>query len=430
MVMVIIMEEIKTVEKPLEIKQKSKKMPFTNHALLVTHGCNNAVSVFVTTFLVSYIYEISNNYVLNIALFYVANYLFLGIMNFLISYLVDKSNRVGFYRVAIVLRAVFILCVVFMGEKLASLVILAGVLHGTADAFYWASMNVMKNELISARFMKKFSTLQISIEKIVNFILPIVLGTLIDSASFEASAYIVLIIAVFQMVMSFFIKSNRPAGSRFDFKGFLADVRDMGEKKKVIQLCWMAAALFGVLTVETTINTILVMMTMKTNFALGLVTGIFSAASVVALVLIRKYVKTGKRTWIYVVCSVLPIISALIVVFVTKSWSIVVHTFVFTVANTIYSYLFDLYRNVIIKKFGFYNDIAEYQCSVSLFIEFSRVATFVVMAFIGLICASFGMSGILLGLKIFFFVSILAFPLINLVLYKFEKNLIKMEILK
>ena len=67
---------------------------------------------------------------------------------------------------------------------------------------------------------------------------------------------------------------------------------------------------------------------------------------------------------------------------------------------------------------------------MSLFIEFSRVATFVVMAFIGLICASFGMSGILLGLKIFFFVSILAFPLINLVLYKFEKNLIKMEILK
>lgn len=424
------MEETKVEEIQPEIKQKSKKMPFTNHAMLFTHGCNNAVSVFVTTFLISYIYEISANYVLNIGLFYASNYLIMGLVLFLISHLVDKSNRVIFYRLAIVLRAVFIVCVVFVGEKLAELVILAGALHGTADAIYWASLNVMKNELISSRFMKKFSTLQISIEKLVNFVLPIILGKLIDSASFKSSAYIVLVIAVIQMVMSFFIKSNRPENSKFDFKGFLNDVKTMGEKKKLIRLCWLCSAFLGVLTVETCINTIFVMMTMKSNFALGLVTGIFSLISIIVLVLMRRFVKTGKRAWIYILCSILPVVSALLIVFVTRDWAIVIHNFVFIVANTIYSYLHDVYRNIIIKKLGFYDDIAEYQCSVSLVIEFSRVATFAVMAIIGAVCASFGVSGILIGLKAFFFVSILGFPAINWVLYKFEKNLIKMEILK
>ena len=55
----------------LAVKQKLKPR---NKAMLVTHMLNNTISIFVTTFLISYIYSISTNYVTNIGLFYACNY--------------------------------------------------------------------------------------------------------------------------------------------------------------------------------------------------------------------------------------------------------------------------------------------------------------------------------------------------------------------
>lgn len=423
------MEEKITNENQEKILKKTSKMPFTDYAMLVTHGCNNAVSVFVTTFLISYIYEISENFLLNIGLFYASNYLFFSLAYFFISHFVDKSNRVIYYRVAIVLRALFILSLVFVGEKLAGLLILAGLIHGVADAFYWSSYNIMKNELISSRYMKKYATAQISIEKLVNSVLPIALGIFIDSTSFQASAVFVLVIAVFQMVMSFFIKSKRPENSSFDFRGFIKDLKGLDEKKKVITLCLLCAVCYGVLTVESSLNTILIMMTLGSNFSLGLLTGIFSAVSVLVLIFIRKFIKTGKRTGVYILCSILPLISAALVIFAVKSWAITIHICVYTIANVIYAYLFDLYRNLIIKKLGFYDDIAEYNFLVEFVMGIARTITFGIMCVVGLVCVS-SASLALVGLKIFFFVSILFFPLINLLLYFFEKKLIKFEMLK
>ena len=55
-------------------KKKSYKLKPMNYALLTTHGLNEIVNVFITTFLISYIYSISTNYMVNIGLFYLVEY--------------------------------------------------------------------------------------------------------------------------------------------------------------------------------------------------------------------------------------------------------------------------------------------------------------------------------------------------------------------
>ena len=60
--------ETKEVLSQGEVKHRSK-LNSTSYSLLTTHGCNEIVSVFVSTFLISYIYSISTNYLFNIGLF-------------------------------------------------------------------------------------------------------------------------------------------------------------------------------------------------------------------------------------------------------------------------------------------------------------------------------------------------------------------------
>ena len=423
----------KTIEKDevldTEAKPK-KKLNSTSYALLTTHGFNYVVSIFVSTFLISYIYKISDNYVLNIGLFYCFNYLTMGIFSYVVSRLIDKTNRVVCYRVAIIVRALFILAVVFLGERLASLVIVAGMLHGFSEAWYWCSFNVMKNELIPNSCMKKYTTLQIIENKSVHFIVPIVLGKIIDAESFKSSAIIILVMATIQIIVSFFIKSRRPENSGFDLKSFFERVKSSEKHKELFKICFITGILFGATTLISPVNTIIVMLTFKSNFSLGLLTGVFSAVSIVMLMIAKRLSKSRKATPIYIICAIASCVATLIVVLATNKISLIIFNFIYIACSTFYSYYFDLYRNVILKQLDMYDDIAEYQGLIEVMLEISRTVGFALMILTGIIGASFGGDGLVVALKIYLAFTILLYAIIAISLSRFEKKLIDYDILK
>ena len=423
-------KENAVLEPEKQISKPKRKLNGTSYALLTTHGFNYVVSIFVSTFLISYIYKISNNYVLNIGLFYCFNYITMGVFSYIVSRLIDKTNRVVCYRVAIIVRALFILAVVFLGEKLASLVIVAGILHGFSEAWYWCSFNVMKNELIPNSCMKTYTTLQIVENKAVNFIIPIVLGTIIDADSFKTSAIIIFIMATIQIIVSFFIKSRKPEDSKFDMKAFFERVKCSDKNKALFKICFIATFLFGTTTLVSPVNTIIVMLTFKSNFSLGLLTGVFSAVSIVMLIVAKKLAKSRRATPIYILCALTSVISTLIVTIITNKISLIVFNFIYIACSTFYSYYFDLYRNVILKQLDMYDDIAEYQGTLEVIMETSRAIGFALMILTGVIGGAFGADGLVLALKIYFVATIICYALVALSLSKFEKRLIEYDILK
>jgi len=158
--------ETKEILKEGEVKHRSK-LNGTTYSLITTHGCNEIVSIFVSTFLISYIYSISNNYLLNIGLFYMFSYIAMFIFYYLVSRIIDRTNRIVLYRVAIFIRAIFILMVVFLGKKLAGVVYLAGFLNGISEGFYWCSFNLMKNELVPITVLDNIHSHKLLLEKLL-----------------------------------------------------------------------------------------------------------------------------------------------------------------------------------------------------------------------------------------------------------------------
>lgn len=404
---------------------KKKKLTGTSYALLTTHGFNLVINIFVSTFLISFIYSISSNYVLNIGLFYVFNYLAFGIMGYFVSKLVDKTNRVSCYRVAIVINLLFILSVVFLGRELANIVWLAGLVHGFASAFYWCSYNVMKNELIPSSCMKKYATIQIIENKGIDFVIPIVLGLIIDQESFKTSAIIILVMAAIQMVASFFIKSHKPENSHFSMKEFVADTKKDDAHKEIFKVCFFVTLLYGCTNIIGASNTILVMLAFNSNLSLGLLTGVFSAVSILMLVLAKKFLKPGKTGFVYYLSAViLPIVGVLLAIF-TQKWAVILFNFFWVAVNTLCAYYYDVYRNVILKKLKLYDDIAEFQYMIEGVLAIGRVAGFLLMVITGLIGSCFGVSGLIFAFKIYFALALLTFIAFAFLLNKFERVLFK-----
>lgn len=397
-------------------------------SLLASYTLNNIINVFVTTFLVSYLYTISENYVLNIGLFYMFNYMSMGIFYFVISKFIDKTSRVGFYRVAIIIKFLFILMIIFIGKDVAQYVALAGILYGFSEACYWTSYNIMKNELVSKRIMKKYSAGQLILEKFGSVVIPIVLGKIIDSDSFKTSAYIVLAIVAVEIILSFFIKSKRPENSSFDLKDYNQKLNALGEKKKLVTYSYLISIFYGFTTIVTPLNTILIMYTFNSNFSLGIITSVFAACAMVLLVILTTCTKPGKRGFIFPIAAVIPVVAALVEVIFPLKVTAIIFNGALVICSVVHSYTFDVARNLIIKRLGLYDCIAEYQAELEGVLEIFRMFSFGIMALVGFIVANFGISQLLIATKVLLMVFVFAIAIVDMMMLKYEKNLRKHEI--
>ena len=83
-------------------------------------------------------------------------YVAVAVAYFIMSPIVQKTNRIWIYRLALALRAILVIFVVFFGENLADMIVFAGALNGISYGCYLASYNVIRQEMVSRNSMNSF----------------------------------------------------------------------------------------------------------------------------------------------------------------------------------------------------------------------------------------------------------------------------------
>ena len=145
---------------------------------------------------------------------------------FIFSYVVDKTNRVWVYRLSSVILSVVVIITIFYGQDIAKIIVLAGVLMGLTYGTYYASYNVLKQEMVSRKSMKTFAVTISALSKIVSIVFPVLLGTLIEISTFSMVAIYVFILNIVLIVISFFIKAKKPKDSNFNVVEYLKTLRE------------------------------------------------------------------------------------------------------------------------------------------------------------------------------------------------------------
>ena len=177
--------------------------------LLSCHLFKKITSLFVSTFLIGHIYSFSGDifgYIRNVAVFNIFVYLSMMLFYMLFSIFVDKTNRVIFYRISVVVTTALVILIITFGQQLAQLLILAGSLHGLSEALYYSSYNVIKEEMVGKSSIGKYVTLTTVLLEVINTICPILLGILIDVTTYSETAIIVFVLCAIQFGLTYGIK--------------------------------------------------------------------------------------------------------------------------------------------------------------------------------------------------------------------------------
>lgn len=397
----------------------NKKVDKASIGLQISHMLFVIVSIFASTFLISYIVSVNaenplSTSIVSIAIYYISQFFVFGLSYFLMSFIVEKTSRIWIYRLGILLFGAFIVMVIFVGKELSKYIVLAGALYGLSEGVFHSAYNVLKGEMVPRRSMSNYSTLCLILDRVVRIVLPILMGFLIDSSTFFVVAIYVLVLVVIQLGVTFMIKSERPENSSFDFFAYLKSLKsknqDMVRIKRVYNISW----LYGFKTIFNTLFSIITIYTFKTNFKLGIFTSVSAFASIIGLILFKRCTKEGSRTPLYISLSLLLFFSIVGFTLFMNKWTYILYALVSAVSLNILANGIDIQRNLIVKKTGHYSDIAEHNCVVELIFTFSRILTYSFMLVLGLTLD-------LLGIKICLVVCASVMPILAIMVSRMEK---------
>ena len=359
----------------------------TNNCILACHMLAHIVNLFVSTFLVAYIYSFNGDtysYIYNVSIYNIFIYLTFFITYLPLSYLVDKTNRITIYRIGLIVKAALVIIIIFFGQELSKLLILAGVMNGIAESLYYTSYNVLKEEMVGKQTMTTYTSGSYVIMKIIEVVCPVLLGAMIDVTTFPETALVVLIICIVQVSISIGIKSQKPEGSHFSLKSFFQKLNDNPEAKRKLKLIYIASFIYGTTTMVTTLINACVMLEYGSNLSLGTISGIFALVSIFALLLMKKFTISGKRNWLMISSAIITTLSGIAFAIVINSITLIILNAAINVLSIFYKYLYDLYRNSILKVSGLYGEISEHHTVVESLMNLARILTFLTLMLVGL----------------------------------------------
>lgn len=256
-------------------------------ALMTCEIINAVIDLFLGTFLVAYLLNITNDNMGAIAIYYVVDYAITGIFIYVIAGFLKKYNIEKIYRVGILIKCIFVISIVFLREQIQSFLIPIAIILGISETIYWGACDNIVGLATNEKNREKYTANKKIIRSFVKVIMPIILGTSIELLSFYKVSTYIMVLAFIQFILSFFIKIQKRYSGEFDLKAFLKSI-NLKENKR-LKIVYKSSILYGVLmNVISTIVTIIIVMTYKTNIELGFLSTIFSICSMITLYVFKK----------------------------------------------------------------------------------------------------------------------------------------------
>ena len=344
-------------------------------------------ALFLETFLVAYFLKVTNDSIIQISIFYIIIYSLLGIGNMLIGKLIKikPKFKTKILSIGIIFRALFILFIVILKEKIAIYFPIVAILYGISEVFYWVAHEVIYIDVTTNNNRKNYMSIKKILGKITNIVAPIVLGSSIELYSFTKIAIYIFILSIIQIIISLQIKTDNKEKNieKCSIRNFLKTL-NRTQKEKINKYTKSAIA-YGV--IESSIQTLVVIitiMTFKTSFNLGVLTSIFSICSIIGLYLYKKFYNNKNAKVILYLCSTLIILGVIGLVLDINKITLIIYNFIYTISICILGVIYDTKKGNLVKECNIEKWKTEWVIYVELFIATGRILGYILMLIAGI----------------------------------------------
>ena len=339
-------------------------------------------AVFIETFLVAYFLKVTNESITTISIYYIIIYTLLSLGNILMGKIIKKipTKSKHIMSLGIVTRALFILFIVLLSDKIATNYILIAIIYAFSEMLYWCAHELIYIDVTNNNNRKKYMSVKKILSKIVNIISPIILGTSIELYSFTKIAIYVFILSVIQIIITLFIKTDikNKEKQKYDFKKFIEYIRF--NKLKKIQKYNLSGIAYGI--VESSISTLIIIitiMTFKTSLNLGILTTIFSICSMLSLLLYNKYYNKNNARFILSLCSIIVVFGVIGLIINISKTTLIIYNFCYIITFCIFDVVYNTRKGDLVKECGIEKYREEYIGYTSISIGLGRIIGYVLM---------------------------------------------------
>lgn len=339
------------------------------------------IGVFSETFLVAYFLKITNKNITTISIYYILIYTLRSLGSILMGKVIKKSPNKSkqIMSLGIVTRALFILLIVLLSDKISTNYVLIAIIYAISEMLYWCAHELIYIDVTNNDNRKKYMSIKKILSKVVNIASPIVLGTSIELYSFTKIAVYVFILSIIQILITLFIRTNIKKEKRqYNFKEFSKLVKK--SKLKKIQKYSLSAISYGI--VESSISTLIVIitiMTFKTSLNLGILTTIFSACSMISLVLYNKFYNKNNAKFILSLCSIVAVSGVIGLLMNINKTNLVIYNFCYTITFCIFDVVYNTRKGDLVKECKIDKYREEYIGYTSIALGIGRVIGYVLM---------------------------------------------------
>ncbi len=350
--------------------------------LIISDLIYTLTAVFIETFLVAYFLQITKENITTISIYYIIIYFLLSIGNVYIGKKIKKypNKSKNIMSLGIISRALFVLFIVILSEKIVSNYILIAIIYAFSEILYWGAHEVIYINVTSNNNRKKYMSIKKILGKIVNVVSPLILGTSIELYSFSKIAIYVFILSVIQIIITMLIKINDKSciKEKYNFKTFIEYIKENNLRK--IQRYNLSGIAYGI--VESSISTLIIIitiMTFKTSFNLGILTTIFSVCSVISLIIYNKFYNKKNAILILLSCSFIIVLGVVGLLINISKWTLVLYNFCYVVTFCIFDVVYNTRKGDLVKECKIEKYCEEYVGYTSISIGLGRIIGYILM---------------------------------------------------
>lgn len=367
--------------------------------LIVNDLFFSITAIFLDTFLVAYFLKTTDENIFVVATYYITLYTLMGFGNIFIGRFIKKKLNLGkvFLSIGVFLRAIFILSIVLIGNKVSNYHILVGIIYSISQIFYWCAHEVIYVDVTNENNRKKFLSLKKIFSKIINILIPIVLGASIELYSFSKIAIYVLVISILEIISVLLIKNSNKISNKnkYSIIKFLKYIKENKIQKETYYN--LSSIAYGM--VESVISTIIIIitiMTFKTSINLGILTTIFSICSMLTLLLYNKYYNKNNSKCVLTICSIILLLSVIGLLIDINKLTLVIYNFCYANIFCIFEVTYNARKGDLVEECKI-ESFKEEHIGLSAFtISFGRVIGYVLMMIVALLNNIFNFKILLL----------------------------------
>ncbi len=359
-----------------------KKIGKNAKLLIASDLIYSLTAVFIETFLVAYLLKVTNENITTISIYYIIIYSLLGLGNVLIGKIIKKypSMNKQILSLGIVARALFILFIVILAEKIATNFILIAVVYAFSETLYWCSHELIYIDVTNNNNRKNYMSIKKILSKILNIISPIILGTSIELYSFTKIAVYVFMLSIIQIIITLLIKTEtkNEKKQKYDLKKFIEYIKE--SKLKKIQKYSLSGIAYGI--VESSISTLIIIitiMTFKTSLNLGILTTIFSICSMLSLMLYNKFYNKNNAKFILLLCSIVAVAGVVGLLINISKTTLVIYNFCYVTTFCIFDVVYNTRKGDLVKECEIEKYREEYIGYTSISIGLGRIIGYILM---------------------------------------------------